>query len=469
MPITVGGFRRRLPDLLALALVAGLGCTVGCLPKPWVNPPTNLLDSSWYNRNPADPAPDPDTTLAEMMSAAFGNRRLPPAPAGPPQNILVISGGGKYGAYVAGLLAGWSANGTRPPFDVVTGISSGALIAAMTFLGPEYDARLGHEFTTISQRDILRFRPVTGLLFNRGLATSKPLSDLIARNIDDPAFAALCAAHRAGRRLYVATVSLTTQRAAIWDVGAIATSGRCDARELVHKILQAACSIPGVMPPVEFDVELNGVRYKELHVDAGNVIQAFIRTPHGLTRGSNVYVITSGKIFRDPLDEEPRFFRVMAASVSNTMYALFRESATKMYADCAVAGANFHLNALPPSVRVKPGSMTFETGEMQLLYRVGREAAAGGVPMREVVLDRSFRSVPTVLAVVGAPMFLALLISGLGVGVLQAATQVNDPAVSFLPRVLVAALVTATLGRWMLERLAAFVASSLMNMSGGAV
>ncbi len=74
-----------------------------------------------------------------------------------------------------------------------------------------------------------------------------------------------------------------------------------------------------------------------------------------------------------------------------------------------------------------------------------------------------------VLAVVGAPMFLALLISGLGVGVLQAATQVNDPAVSFLPRVLVAALVTATLGRWMLERLAAFVASSLMNMSGGAV
>jgi hypothetical protein len=385
MPTTLRGRCPRLPDLLATLLVAGLAAAVGCVPKPWVNPPTPLLDSSWHNRTPTgDTLPDPDNTLSEGLASVFGNARMPVPAPGRALNILVISGGGKYGSYVAGLLQGWTENGTRPTFDVCTGISSGALIAALAFLGPDYDARLSHAFNNLSQRDILRFQPVRGLLFNRGLATSEPLSDLIARNLDEPAFRDLCAAHQTGRRLYVSTVNLTTQRAVIWDVGAIATSGRPDARHLVHQILLAACSIPGFMPPVEFDIELNGVRYKEMHVDAGNVIQAFIRTPNGLPPTSNVYVLTSGKIYRDPLDEEPRFIRILGASVSNTMYALFRESAYKMYALCAVTGAHFHLIALPNSVKVKPGSMSFDRDELRLLYRVGRQTAAGGIPWRRV-------------------------------------------------------------------------------------
>jgi hypothetical protein len=374
---------RRLPDLLAAGLVVALAAVVGCTHTPFVNPPTELLDSSWYNRiQPPDPYPDPDMAVADGLASVFGHGTMPAPVPGRALNVLVISGGGKYGAYVAGLLCGWTEHGDRPQFDVCTGISSGALIAAMAFLGPRYDARLAREFNNIEQRDILKFQPVRGLLFNRGLASSAPLNELVDRNLDEEAFNDLCAAHRAGRRLFISTVSLTTQRAVIWDVGAVATSGRPDARELVHKILVAACSIPGFMPPVEFDIELNGVRYKELHVDAGNVIQAFIRTPYGLPPTSNVYILASGKIYRDPLDEEPRFLRVLAASVSNTIYALFRESAYKMYAMCAVTGANFYLNAVPTALRIKPGSMTFGREEMQLLFRVGRESAVGGVPWR---------------------------------------------------------------------------------------
>lgn len=383
MPALTRSRRLRLSDLFAVALVVALAAAVGCTPKPFVNPPTNLLDSSWYNRTPPpDPYPDPDTTLSDGLASVFGNGTMPAQAPGGPQNVLVISGGGKYGAYVAGVLCGWTENGTRPQFDVVTGISSGALIASLAFLGPQYDARLAREFNNVEQRDILKFQPVRGLLFNRGLASSAPLRELVERNLDEQAFNDMRAAHYAGRRLFVSTVSLTTQRAVVWDVGAVATSGRPDARELVYKIMVAACSIPGFMPPVEFDIELNGVRYREMHVDAGNVIQAFIQTPRGLPPGSNVYVIASGKIYRDPLDENPRFLKVLAASVSNTIYALFRESAYKMYAICAVTGANFHLNAVPTTLKIEPGSMTFKKEEMRLLFNVGRQAAAGGVPWR---------------------------------------------------------------------------------------
>lgn len=382
MPTTTRGRTPRLPDLLAAGVLLALACAVGCATKQWSNPPTELLDSSWHNRGPSDPYPNPDSTLADGLASVFGNAKMPAPAPGRALNVLAVSGGGKHGSYTAGVLCGWTENGTRPQFDVCTGISSGALVAALAFLGPDYDGRLAHEFNNLSQRDVLRFQPVRGLVTTSSLASSKPLSEMIARNLDAKAFADVQAAHHAGRRLFVSTVNLTTQRAVIWDVGALATSGRPDARDLVHKVLLAACTIPGFMPPVEFDIELNGVRYKELHVDAGNVIQAFVRTANGLPPTSNVYVINAGKIYRDPLEEEPRFLRVLGASISNTMYALFREDAVKLYALCAVTGAHFHLVAIPTSLKVRPGSMTFDEEEMRLLFSVGRQQALGGIPWR---------------------------------------------------------------------------------------
>lgn len=373
---------RRWPDWFAAGLLVALAAAAGCSTMPWANPPTELLDSSWHNRVQADPYPNPDSTLADGLASVFGNAKMPTPTPGRALNILAVSGGGKYGAYTAGVLCGWTENGTRPEFDVCTGISSGALTAALAFLGPRYDQNLSDEFNHLRQKDVLRFQPVRGLILHRGLASSEPLAEMIDRNLNDQAFADLCAAHRAGRRLFISTVNLTTQRAVIWDVGALATSGRPDARQLVHKVLLAACTIPGFMPPVEFDIELNGVRYKELHVDAGNVIQAFIRTANGLPPTSNVYVLNAGKIYRDPLDEKPRFLRVLGASVSNTMYALFREDTVKLYALCAVTGAHFHLVAMPTDVKVRPGSMTFNQEEMQLLFRVGRQQAVNGIPWR---------------------------------------------------------------------------------------
>jgi len=71
-----------------------------------------------------------------------------------------------------------------------------------------------------------------------------------------------------------------------------------------------------------------------------------------------------------------------------------------------------------------------------------------------------------VLASVGGPVLLALLAVGLAMGVLQAATQVNDPAVGFLPRAAAGVAVCWLAGSWMMERLAGFLAQALARMAG---
>src|SRR5581483_4954397 len=90
------------------------------------------------------PQPTFDASLADAMAARWTG-----APGHPHQRteILVLSGGGAWGAYGAGFLNGWSQRpaamgGQRPQFDVVTGISVGAIMAPYAFLGPRYDARL---------------------------------------------------------------------------------------------------------------------------------------------------------------------------------------------------------------------------------------------------------------------------------------------------------------------------------------
>jgi flagellar biosynthesis protein FliQ len=71
------------------------------------------------------------------------------------------------------------------------------------------------------------------------------------------------------------------------------------------------------------------------------------------------------------------------------------------------------------------------------------------------------------LTVVGGPLLAALLAVGLVVGILQAATQINDPAVGFVPRLAVTLLVIWLFGRWMMEKLAQFFVQALQHLAGG--
>ena len=93
-----------------------------------------------------------------------------------PHHYLSLSGGGADGAYGAGILVGWTAHGTRPEFTIVTGTSTGALIAPFAFLGPKYDALLRKLYTEVSTADLIERRDLLDILRNDSAASSAPVA-----------------------------------------------------------------------------------------------------------------------------------------------------------------------------------------------------------------------------------------------------------------------------------------------------
>jgi hypothetical protein len=190
--------------------------------------------------------------------------------------LLGVSGGGEDGAFGAGLLCGWTAHGTRPQFELVTGVSTGALTAPFAFLGPDWDAGLRAVYTDITPGDVLRQRGLLAAVFDDAIADSAPLFRTISRQLDDRMLAALAAGHREGRMLLIGSTNLDAQLPVIWNIGAIADSGHPRALDLIRRILLASAAIPGAFPPVLFDVTVNGRPHQEMHVDGGAVAQVFL-------------------------------------------------------------------------------------------------------------------------------------------------------------------------------------------------
>jgi predicted acylesterase/phospholipase RssA len=127
------------------------------------------------------PALGPATTEG-LDTALAGGTSARPVP-GPPLSVLVLDGGGTYTAFHSGYLVGWTATGTRPTFDVVTGVSSGALLAPFAFLGPKYDAAHARLVLGTELRDPFGIRPVRNLIRYHALGSGQPLKQLIDREI----------------------------------------------------------------------------------------------------------------------------------------------------------------------------------------------------------------------------------------------------------------------------------------------
>ena len=368
-------------------MVVAFGVAAGCRGRQETNAfPLHYVGKPWANVGEAVPARDRVGVPVAGLSAVLAGQPLPQAP-GRPLNVLVMSGGGKYGAFTAGVLNGWTAAGDRPTFDVATGISSGALIATLAYLGPKYDAKMADYFIRLQRSDVYQFDIIRGLRSGRGVMSAEPLERILRGAIDQEFLCDLQAAHAEGRRLYVATGEVQTNRVAVWDIGALACSGRPDARELIVKILAAACSPPAVVRPIEIDVEINGVRYRELHADAGNMVQSFVKTPAGVPPGSTFWALSAGKYYRDPPESAPRVLQLFGGAVSNSLYALFRADLMKVYALSAVTKSNFRLLALPQDFKVSSSAFAFDPAELQRLYWVGYQMTARGAQWRPVPPD----------------------------------------------------------------------------------
>jgi predicted patatin/cPLA2 family phospholipase len=303
---------------------------------------------------------------------------------------LALSGGGPNGAFSAGFLKGWTDSGQRPVFKIVTGVSTGAMIAPFAFLGPAYDERIEHFYTTTATRDV--FSMPRSLLFQvlRGesIADSAPLAALIASDLDMSLLQRIAAAHAEGRRLYIGTVDLDAQRFVVWNMGLIAQAGTPQALQLFRDVVLASASVPLAVQPVYFEVDVDGRRYDEMHVDGAVGVRVFYNG--GLFRTSvvrqraiaqstyeDVYIIHNGQL-SPQADHTDRNLRAIghrtmrALSLGATSGDLFR-----IYLQTGAEGAGFHWVTMPDGVELR-GDEPFDPVRMRELFTLGHEMARQG-------------------------------------------------------------------------------------------
>lgn len=296
-----------------------------------------------------------------------------------PISYLALSGGGADGAFGAGLLKGLTESGRRPDFTIVSGVSTGALMAPMIFLGPHYDDLLATLYSGDSAAGLIKKVNVFNAVFGNALVESDKLGKLVAKYIDADVLAAIAAEHRKGRRLFVATTNLDSQRAVVWDIGAIATSGSPDALSLARQVITASASIPSLFPPRLVSVEGNGHSFKEMHVDGSTVQQIFVapddvlfgeRKGRSFPRLKHLYVLLNNKI-------EPTFTvtpnETLAVGARSLSTILRREVQTNVQASYAFAqrhGVGFHLAAIPGSYDDSAAD-SFDPAFMAQLYAYG--------------------------------------------------------------------------------------------------
>ncbi len=297
-----------------------------------------------------------------------------------PRNVLALSAGGSYGAFSVGLLNGWTETGARPTFDVVTGVSTGALVATFAFLGPQYDAELKRLFTTVSDRDIYRRRGPLAPLRAESVASNAPLKSLIESQMTSEVIARVADAHARGRRLYVGTTNLDTRRLVVWDMGAIAVRGDL---QLYVNVVLASASIPGFFPPVEIEVEVNGRRYKEPHVDGGVAAQVFVQRfmlavdsaegqrPDKDCGRSTVWVVTAGKLYSDSSRTGTTTLGIGVSAINTLLYAQTRNDIRRIAALAQETNSDFRLTSLPEDFPVDPSTKLFDPAVMGKLFDMG--------------------------------------------------------------------------------------------------
>ncbi len=350
------------------------------------------------------PLPRTPFTAADQQAAAIANmpdarfwadseveylRALPPKP-GP---WLILSTGGEDGAFGAGLLGGWSKAGTRPEFSLVTGVSTGALIAPFAFLGSKYDEQLRDSYTTISAVDIFE---VGGK--GESFLDTWPLHSLIAKRVTPDLLKAIAAEHARGRRLFILTTNLDAGRPVAWDIGAIATRGDKAALDLVRKVMVAAISIPGAFPPTFIEVEGNGRTFSEMHVDGGLADQFYVApdsmlasTATSTLPATDFYIIANMKLGPDFQLTERTTLSILGRTVSTAIKFVTRNAIDRAYATAKRSGIAFHVAYVDQGFSA-PARGAFDPDYMKALYEVGFAKGAGPNPFLREPADYSSQS-----------------------------------------------------------------------------
>ncbi len=381
-------------QIIQISLITALLILVGCASVPECHPiaPENLTEATikgipnvrfWGDEWPKFGKKILDTFTDEQFQKNF------PASYGKPHAYLAISGGGANGAFGAGLFAGWTESGTRPVFNMVTGVSTGALTAPFAFLWSEYDDELKKVYTTTTTKDIIEERNVISAVLGDSMADTKPLRNLIERYITPEIIQAIAKEHKRGRRLFVGTVNLDAGRSVIWNIGAIAASNSPRKLSLIYDVLQASAAIPIAFPPVVIEVDVNGQSFDEMHVDGGTGSQVFVYpaainwrlvTKKLKVQGApRIYVIRNAFLDSDRQSVERSMLPITSRSIDSLIRTQGVGDMFQIYALCKRDGNDFNMAYIPSDFTEKP-TEGFDPVYMTKLYNLGYEMALKGYP-----------------------------------------------------------------------------------------
>ena len=323
-----------------------------------------------------------DEAAAQKIEQQLGEG-VPKGPDGH-FDLIALSGGGANGAFTAGLINGWTASGKRPDFEVVTGVSTGALAAPFVFLGPRWDGRLKEAYTGGQATGLLKSRGVRALV-GSGVFSGEPLRHLVESHVDETMLAEVAAEHAKGRLLLVATTDLDAQRGVIWNMGAIAERGGPEALALFRDVLIASASIPGAFPPVMIRSQGRGAVFEEMHVDGG-VMNPFVALPQimwnwddvaGVFQGARLHVLVNGK-------DAPRFavtrdaaIPVLTRSLDAVLGGQLRATIAANRAFASRNGLEFQVAAIPEDFD-GADSLDFSQESMQAVYDLGEALGRTG-------------------------------------------------------------------------------------------
>ena len=303
-----------------------------------------------------------------------------------PFNILTLTGGGSRGAFGTGLLAGWSQKRTMPKFDIITGISTGAVMAPFIFLGGEELKKIEYFYTQMNTDEV--FTNSLLHIFGYGyIMNAKPLKALFKKTFDKAFLNKIAKEYQNGRRLYIGTTNIDTGQLTVWDMGAIASSNRADKYQRFCDIIYASTALPIYLPPQYMQVNIEDKKYYQMHIDGGIYSQVFMigllvnweevldfKKSANTNFDVTLYTIANRKYRqRDvykPIEQKP--MSIIEAYVLTEMDLLFDRSVYRIYTSCKEKGFKFKIATIPEKMQdIIKEPTEFNTKEMLQLFRVG--------------------------------------------------------------------------------------------------
>jgi len=389
-----------LLKLLALMIIAG--CAAAPRPTP---PPVGAPLAEPWGAVPMHASEEEELAVyTEGIIESMTAKREQLVRAGSDEKIpyraLTLSGGGSRGAYGAGVLTGWTERGDRPQFDIVTGISTGALMATHAFLGPEFDESL-EIYKSITNADVFeehgRIATLISTLRTAAGFKTDPLRETLLSIIDEAILDRVAEEHRKGRRLFVGSTNLDSNTFTVWDMGVIAGSGRPDRLDRYIDAIMASAAFPIAFPPVFIEVEGEDGSFTEMHVDGGVRETAFFfeyNTLPGFKRAyeaagfsdddfdQDLYLLINGQLTLGGSTKyspvKGSIAPIIDATITSLMAKVTQGSLFRLWVLAMAYGADIHVSFVPPDYILASSTLQFVPEDQAALFEYGYRLALDG-------------------------------------------------------------------------------------------